>query len=490
MDSSLKATIQTMVVTIVSSRLMGGIGGTDSLSIMYYVIGAICVYYFESISQWVNDFFKRYVFKFEDLTYVLRSSITFSKGVISSNDVSSDFKAVMTDVINKLSEGKHNVRYDIENIVYNYRHETFQFIKLASHNNFINVGDNIWVNIQMTKKEVLDATVIMYKIKIKHTSNDMMACRKYIEKCTEDFTNNYQSSLKNQHVFILTDIKGEERDLVFSKTRFDTTKTFANLFFEGKSELMDRLGYFMNNKNRYIQLGMPYTFGMLFHGAPGTGKTSAIKAIANYTNRHIICVSVKKIKNIEDLRKIFFEPKINDMVVPHEKRLYVFEEIDCSQWAKITSKRAETVNDQTFDIEETIMCTSNGGAKITVLDKDKMAAREQPSITLGELLELLDGIVEIPGRIIIMTTNHPEKLDPALIRPGRIDMTVEFKKMRRVDVASMYELWWGNTIPSHIHTSLKDYVFTQAEIGYIFSKNDKTYAHNALRDNKKNEYLP
>lgn len=50
--------------------------------------------------------------------------------------------------------------------------------------------------------------------------------------------------------------------------------------------------------------------------------------------------------------------------------------------------------------------------------------KEMDKLDLSGLLNVLDGIVDTPGRIVIMTTNHPEKLDKALIRPGRIDKPI------------------------------------------------------------------
>jgi len=65
-----------------------------------------------------------------------------------------------------------------------------------------------------------------------------------------------------------------------------------------------------------------------------------------------------------------------------------------------------------------------------ILNQNK---KEQPTtnhnINLSHLLNLIDGVVEMHGRIIIMTTNHVDKLDDALIRPGRIDLKVNFQRI-------------------------------------------------------------
>eukprot|EP00173_Palmaria_palmata_P005495 Plantae.Rhodophyta-Palmaria_palmata.ctg9894.p1 GENE.Plantae.Rhodophyta-Palmaria_palmata.ctg9894~~Plantae.Rhodophyta-Palmaria_palmata.ctg9894.p1 ORF type:complete len:184 (+),score=42.06 Plantae.Rhodophyta-Palmaria_palmata.ctg9894:48-554(+) len=67
-------------------------------------------------------------------------------------------------------------------------------------------------------------------------------------------------------------------------------------------------------------------------------------------------------------------------------------------------------------------------------------------LNLTGLLNVLDGVVDTPGRILIMTTNHPEMLDPALVRPGRIDKKIMLGYMRAVDVIHMIEHYFQQTL--------------------------------------------
>lgn len=79
-----------------------------------------------------------------------------------------------------------------------------------------------------------------------------------------------------------------------------------------------------------------------------------------------------------------------------------------------------------------------GASQFYVEDKDKL--------NLSGLLNVLDGVVDTPGRIVIMTTNHPERLDPALIRPGRIDKKLLLGYMRAVDIVSMIEHYFDTVL--------------------------------------------
>ena len=67
-------------------------------------------------------------------------------------------------------------------------------------------------------------------------------------------------------------------------------------------------------------MGIPYTLGLMFSGEPGCGKTSTIKAIANYTKRHIIEIPLSRVTTCRELKEIFFNEIINDHYVPSRKK--------------------------------------------------------------------------------------------------------------------------------------------------------------------------
>ena len=103
-------------------------------------------------------------------------------------------------------------------------------------------------------------------------------------------------------------------------------------------------------------------------------------------------------------------------------------------------------------------------------DNTRSVKKDEEPLTLGTILETIDGIVETKGRIIIMTTNHREVLDPALLRPGRIDFELEFKKLRRCDIASIYESMFEVPMPEETLRRINDYTYSQAEISRLIFK--------------------
>merc|ERR1712164_114900 len=93
---------------------------------------------------------------------------------------------------------------------------------------------------------------------------------------------------------------------------------------------------------------------------------------------------------------------------------------------------------------------SNDGSKgdnPLIGPKLKMSSSSD-KLDLSGLLNVLDGVVDCPNRILIMTTNHPEKLDPALIRPGRIDKKLHLGYMRGPEAADMVSHYFGTTLSS------------------------------------------
>jgi SpoVK/Ycf46/Vps4 family AAA+-type ATPase len=327
----------------------------------------------------------------------------------------------------------------------------------------INNPDGIWITPEIrlfvrlenpsVSKEKLDrenereVKERAFKMKLSSKTLSMFQLYQFVEKCTLEYKAHLDKEMFKPRIFEPSFNPNDYFERGFN-IELDTTKSFDNLFFEGKEALIQRLDSF-KDKTIYQRLGIPDALGLLFYGSPGTGKTSAIKAIAKYMNMSIIMVPMNQINTKRRLRKFFQTQEYgNEYEIPYDKRIYVFEEIDASNWGKIIRIIINSSKDE----------------------MSKTPRKEDEVLTLGAILETLDGIIETKGRIIIMTTNHREVIDPALLRPGRIDFELEFKKLRRCDVASIYEMMYGSTMPEESLRKIRDYTYSQAEISRLLFK--------------------
>ena len=261
----------------------------------------------------------------------------------------------------------------------------------------------------------------------------------------------------------------------YSEFKFESGKSFSNVFYPEKEDIVKRLDFFSNNKAWYKKRGIPYTMGFMFYGEPGCGKTSTIKAIANHTQRNIVSIPLNKIKSAKELLNVFYNVRMNYKDIPLHQRLYVLEDIDAADLKNVVGERSEKENkegDKDEEKESSKGDNEDSGIDMNLLNMLKSSAafdKKTTRLTLATLLEVLDGVMEMDGRMLIITTNYPEKLDKALIRPGRIDMKVRFGPMTAKNILEMFEHYFEMDVPSEFDTSLlPDLKWTPAEVTQVF----------------------
>jgi predicted AAA+ superfamily ATPase len=177
----------------------------------------------------------------------------------------------------------------------------------------------------------------MEKIVIKLFSykSDTNTIKEFVENITIKHLSSIEDLRDNKRfIYTLSKTKYEDdRYEMWDENLFSSTRQFSNIFFKDKVNIMKKLDFFINNKEWYYDKGIPYSIGIGMYGPPGTGKTSLIKAIANYTNRHVVVISLKLIKTKKELDSIFFEERyIRDNKkgsISFDKKIIVFEDIDC-----------------------------------------------------------------------------------------------------------------------------------------------------------------
>jgi len=332
------------------------------------------------------------------------------------------------------------------------------------------------VYFELQELRLQDGKPEMVKFKLFCYDHDVQHLQTFIDGCNTDYERRMANKLGTHRYYfdqvIQTKVKGSLQNalptthLLYPKTKFTTNRTFDNVFFEDRKHVQGRTKFFLERRDWYDQKGIPHTLGFLFHGPPGTGKTSTVKAVAKEGRRHIINVQLSEIKTKTQLQHLFFNDEIHvyngtnteKYTIPVSERLYVIEDIDAMgdtvlrrEWKKPSPMETKPKNDED-----------------AWLNREKESEKE--TIDLAFLLNLLDGTLEANGRILIITTNFPERIDRALIRPGRVDMIVNFRKCDHGVMQEMVNAFYEREIVLPKDDSLHE-KWSPAEVNQILFRN-------------------
>jgi chaperone BCS1 len=168
-------------------------------------------------------------------------------------------------------------------------------------------------------------------------------------------------------------------------------------------------------------MNYPYKYSALIHGVPGSGKTSTILAIASELKRDVEYVNLSAVSAVDLL----------DRMNGHPGRIFVFEDIDAIKFSANSNR-----ND---DSESAPSETDDEGTAIPNSDFSG-------TLSLSDLLNITDGLLSSDGTICIFTTNHKDRLDPAFLRAGRMNKTIEFRYMSPETSARMVRHHLGVTV--------------------------------------------
>lgn len=165
-----------------------------------------------------------------------------------------------------------------------------------------------------------------------------------------------------------------------------------------KSRFLSDLSNFFQNKTRYESLGIPHRRSYLFEGIPGSGKSSLSIALASVLNRDIALLTITKDITDDELRWLCNLNTVRPVVL-------LIEDIDA--------------------IDSSLQRSDKTGG--------------DNKFTLSTLLQILDGVLSGEGRILVMTTNYPDRIDPSIIRSARIDVRIHFDYCTKTQMIGLWE---------------------------------------------------
>lgn len=170
-------------------------------------------------------------------------------------------------------------------------------------------------------------------------------------------------------------------------------------------DMLAQIAKFRAEEDWYIARGIPYRLGILYIGPPGSGKSSSIAAVASHFDMDLAIINLANGGfDDDDVRCMLSD-------VP-KNTLTMMEDIDC------------------------------------VFNQREKSEDDESKVTFSGLLNAIDGVAAGEGRILVMTTNHPEKLDAALTRAGRADLKYEIGHPDDGQVCRMYGRFFPNATDS------------------------------------------
>lgn len=190
-------------------------------------------------------------------------------------------------------------------------------------------------------------------------------------------------------------------------------KTFNTLFYTQKEELLSILNKFRSGNMYPSHVPMDNKLGIILYGPPGTGKTGTISAIANYLGRNLTIIKFSELSSTDDFDEILDSSRYNETI-------FVFDEFDYLLDALGSNKDKDSYEKTDWG---SLLMVAEGGERKDILNTIKQTTQQSKKmINVSYLLQKLDGLESADGRMIIATTNNPDQINPALMRPGRFDI--------------------------------------------------------------------
>lgn len=492
--TSLQNNIQTNIQYGLINKLSTGNPIIDSM--IYVVISMIMTTFIASMLNWMKEFFLllsnkiSYIFTliWKKINNMFNKQHLMNKSVeiayiTEEKKVNQLYKAVDWYLASKheidyIKETPLRMSYEdeidgrvIENIKINKR-PTMNNCKNLTYEgyeiSFITNKDVITVYTDKERKRENYKITLSTQIPINATEDIL---EKFCTFCVNEYMTNKNGRTWQQYVYTNNESGCWESSLSYNKRKLETVVLQNGLL----QEIRDDIDDFIKSEDWYHEWGIPYTRGYLLYGKPGCGKTSLIKGLSNYTKRHMHYLMLNNVRSDNDLIELLKK-------ITYKETILIIEDIDCM--TKIIEDRNKKESEDYGKLKEEInqlkqtIVNNNGNGNCNSHLLNIKDTSQKSNLTLSGLLNAIDGIFNNDGRILIMTTNHPEVLDDALLRPGRIDKKIKFDYSTKEQIKNMYKMMFNKDYTYQMD-HIEDYQYSPAEIVALFVKH-KTNPHKAL----------
>lgn len=396
---------------------------------------------------------------------ILDALLRFSKG-FSWNDLRAlrSKEVVVKIEYERQSDGKHSIMLTGDAATGLLVQEIQEYITHRVHDT--DGGCNLWqayssFSMMPLGSVVIDGVSLHCQQHVTSNDKNTISRKSIIARAASrqhiaDFIEAAQSYRRSTYIqtppqYLSQNMKKDERFWMLSDLHISTT--WDDLFYPERDSL----------RKHIESLEESAKITLLLHGPPGTGKTSTIRAIAAATKRNVVNIDLGLVRNNQDLHEVVFATRrlptansnVSNYVNLTSKFIFVLEEIDLQLEA--LEKRSSALQLSTSKSDREGDAFDNYYKSYTKVKENQL--------TLGGLLTLLDGIQQLQDSILIMTTNHPEKLDPRLLRAGRVTHNIRLGHLESRFARAMIERVHGKS-PEEV----RDHYWIPAELEQLLAQ--------------------
>lgn len=321
--------------------------------------------------------------------------------VPNGNDAKQPWSLLKAKALLPIDENIEQINSDIKNLVRTrYIIYNDYNIMLAVFTHKLNDGNSYYYYHFFVEKKPNDSIETIYEI----INKILIDANNYYNKemSKKQFDNYILYEIRNKKWVDIQTLEPKSNSTIIGETSRDIFKDINSF----QTELIDI----------YKTLDIPYKRGYLLYGPPGCGKTSIIKSIASYLKKNIYKITFNEYDlDDNDYKILFNETPVNSIIL--------IEDVD----PKLLSEGG-------FIEKSSTKSTSNGNNTETTINKKR--------VSYNTLLDALDGINSNTGRITFITTNHPDKIGDALLRPGRIDRKFKLDYASNEDILEYFILFY------------------------------------------------
>lgn len=425
------------------------------------------------IINYFNDIFEKYnIFK-KEYSITLPSRRFYNRFGMHSNDITDDKIAVLYYIRKNMDnfKGLYKLEQDfVKKGIGRYEDEnpfTENYFNISqTQGMIIEENKDSYLKIKNIEDSIVDTEDNNKENKLMKINNLVIYSNKslsyikyFIKKCKE-IKKFDDSQIDDQYIYTYLG-EDEKKNMSYESDLFIPYANFESLVGQSIRKIENSFDFFESEKGKkwYKERCLPYQLTHLYYGEPGTGKSIIASAIANKYKLNIIKIRLSDIKSNHEFCRVFKNKEICDKEIDYHKSLFLFDEIDIELEKLLNKSKNKELSEYNLNKESLNNCTIINSSK-------------EIDFSLGTILEEINGINQMYGRKMILITNNYNKLkeihNGALIRPGRIDLSIEFKKCSKEDSIQLIKNFFPNeNLPEKLLKILEENQYTPAELSNI-----------------------